>query len=365
MADLKKLASLLNVDIPIETKKENEVQPKPTGQRRRAWLLEQDDQKEQNVASSKGVYDPLIEKGSINQVNQPRLSISPINSIDQPLNQKGAIKEAYTPLLLKFSDLRSNPLKLILFLFDISKDEDGKVTKKITQTKIQKTLNLSRDSARTALRFLLKNKLIERVNYKNGKAGWSQYSIKNELFEEIRIGIDKGSIDPLYYKENHEHQKGFNSSNSILNTTTTEDMANFDIEPLKSLGFAETHLMQLLKHDKVMVEHLQESIYAFAYDLERNKKAPKMPINYFMGIMKNNGVYNPPDGYKSPKQRAIEKLLQNEKEAERQENELIEKYFWKWLSARAEKTGKTIDEWRKHYAQEIWPEKKKELYSSA
>src|SRR5207248_2734873 len=135
--------------------KDNPTNIAPAGQKRRSWLVDAADNKNIESAGQKGV--------------------------DSILNETGAIKGAYKPLSLKFADLRSNPLELILFLYELSKMEKDRITRKLTLKEIQRTLTITRDSARTALRFLLKNKLIERVNFKSGKTGWSQYVIKEHM----------------------------------------------------------------------------------------------------------------------------------------------------------------------------------------
>ena len=46
-------------------------------------------------------------------------------------------------------------------------------------------LGISSDSTRTALRFLLKNNFIIRVQFQAGKNGFSQYEIAKSLYSEF------------------------------------------------------------------------------------------------------------------------------------------------------------------------------------
>ena len=70
---------------------------------------------------------------------------------------------------------------------------------KITLLEMMKNLNLSKDSIRSALRFLLKKGLLERIDFQAGKFGWSKYRLKMELAKELDEAIQKGLIDPFNF----------------------------------------------------------------------------------------------------------------------------------------------------------------------
>jgi hypothetical protein len=85
------------------------------------------------------------------------------------------------------NNLRGNPLKLINLIYLKSKYHDGekRVTPEVRMLELMNELNLSRDSVRTALRFLLKNKIIERVAFRAGRSGYSVYEIELTIFKEL------------------------------------------------------------------------------------------------------------------------------------------------------------------------------------
>jgi len=319
MANLKDIATLLNVE--IKSKEKNIMEPKSLGQKRRSWLIEDNE----NTDNSKGVYRPLNQKGSINPVDQPGLSTGLINRVYQPIEQKGSINQVDQPIYISLSLLRSNPLSIIKLLYSYVQDKKNYITKNTTLSEIMKTLEISRDSARTGLRFLLKNKLIERVDFKEGKSGWSRYQIRKELYEEIEKHPQKGFIDPL----RKNIQKGSNSSSSYyINTTTTEEEKdlNFsssesdyiDIEPLQNHGFSKHHFLQIQKLGKLETAAIQDSIYAFAFDLNNNDKTRVIKgsvINYFMGILRKGVVYAFPENYESPQDEAL-RLYNERKQAQ-------------------------------------------------
>lgn len=352
MASLEKIAALMKVDITDTEKNTNDNNKKSIGQRRRAWLPQDSNISSNETPQQKEAYRPLIEKGSIKPIDKTVLSNPLINLFDQPLKNKGAIKEVDRPLSISLKDLRGNPLKIIRFLFTLINREENNITHRVTMTDALQSLGISKDSARTGFRFLLKNKLIERVNFKIGKKGWSQYQINKSLFEEITDAVLKGSMEPF-------QTKGFNSSGSINKITTTEIQSNklnfmqqeddYDIHPLTAIGFTKTHLGQILKNTDLQFEAIQDSIYAFAFDLEVNNKANVLktaPLNYFMGILRKGMPYAPPSNYESPKERAL-RLFRNSKRRETEqlaiiETELLTITFEKWHAELSEEKKESL-----------------------
>lgn len=328
MAKLEEIAKSLNVKLTTP-KLHSHDEKKVVGYKRRAWLHNEE---------TKGVYGPLNQKGSIDGVDQPLLSTPSIDPVDRPLLEKGSIKGAYKPLLISLQNLRGNPLLIAQCLFELSKFNNEHITKNITQSEIMKILQLSRDSARTGLRFLLKNELIKRVDFQAGKGGWSKYKLKNDLFDELVRAYKKGSIGPI--KKTLE-QKGSNSSGGVnttdLNTTTTncnparelpEGWGAVEYSLLANIGFAQTHLLQLSKLEALDPSIVQDSIYHFAFDLKHNNKAPSIkgdPLNYFMGIVSKRGAYTAPSNYIDPILEAMNSYHKTKEQSEKQKAEVEQK----------------------------------------
>ena len=261
MANLEKIAESLNINLF----KNNLNTHKPTGIKRRAWLPEN------ILPEDKGVYKPLLEKGSINPLEKG--SIDPfqkgsINPIDQPLYDKGSI-DPFKSLNITLEKLRGNPLKIAQYLFERLKDNSNRITDKVTQTDLIKNLGISKDSTKTGMKFLLKTNALKRVDFKIGKGGWSKYKLKDKLFEEFTTAYEKGSIDPF--------QKGsIISSSSYITTTTNNEgqilnkKVNINFESLVHIGFSETQIRQL--NEKNTPDVIQESLNHFAYALKNNPK---------------------------------------------------------------------------------------------
>ena len=336
-------------DIMPEFKIEQEVShdnKTATGRKRRAWLEDNDIspilqkstsiEKEEEIKSPikdmdpKGVYRPLISKGSIDRVHNPHLDLA-----DRPLISKGSIDRVHRPLSLTLADLRSNPLKLIRFLYAIAEIKNNEyITRRVRLKESMQHIDISRDSARTALRFLLKENIIERIDFKPGQAGWSCYKIDRSIGKELENGISKGFIAPFEingFSSLQNGSKGSNSSSNLLNTTTNNidpfDWGNIDISPLEQIGFTDKHLLQV--KTKVNPELVQESINHFAYALHHNPGVKKYekPLAAFIAVLKRGEPWIEPD-YRSAQEIALEKLV-SQKKAERGRLQQLEEESYK------------------------------------
>jgi predicted transcriptional regulator len=322
MANLQKLAALLNTEFP-----EPKTSDKPIGHKRRSWI--QNDYK-----GSIDTIDKLdLSTQSINTVHETGSSTRFIKPVHESGFNKGSINRVDK---LGLKDLRSNPLKLIQFMYEISHLDKHRITPKITLTTIMQTLSLSRDSARTGLRFLLKNNLIERINNKVGKNGWSQYSIKNDLFIELEKAVEAGEIKLV---RNTENEKGSisSSSSSINKTTTTEldEWENIDCKPLSEIGFRAEHLKQLT--EKTTPEIVRESIEHFAWGLRNNGSAAKCAskLGAFISALKRGVPWTEP-ALLERDNIVIQAMIEAKEHKEKERKVAIEELFSEWDSSLSE-----------------------------
>ncbi|RNC76867.1 hypothetical protein DA717_13500 [Piscirickettsiaceae bacterium NZ-RLO2] len=160
---LDELAEKIGVDLS-EKKMPKKNRNKFVAKRRRGWI--EDDNKSQGkiIEKSKSV---LVDK-EVKENKQQALGLT-------------------------FSRLRGNPLNLIFYLHERASSRNF-TTEKITQLEVIDSLNISRESARTALRFLLKNSLITRIDFQAGRSGWSIYSIDEKIFEEISRSRQENNV---------------------------------------------------------------------------------------------------------------------------------------------------------------------------
>lgn len=125
---------------------------------------------------------------------------------------------------------------------------------------------------------------------------------------------------------------------------------------------------------------VQDSIHAFAFDLEENKKKEKLSgplLNFFMGILRKGIPYTPPDNYQPSELRAMRKYLEAKKRIAEQaaaiEQEIQTLEFSEWF-------GKLTQEQKQEFApgikgegpmqkgflrnyfdEKIWPERRENI----
>lgn len=358
MARLDDLLPELKSDISSskEQLKKNESS-KATGKKRRAWLVDSLDEEVLHET-----------KGSLERIDNPLISLR-TPKLDTSIN--GSMNLVYKPVLLGFSDLRSNPLQLFRFLFELAKiAEDGYKTPRVKLRDMMLNIGISKDSARTALRFLLKQKFIERIEFQPGNLGWSRYQLNENISKELERGLSKGSIEPFDVIGNKMVNNTLQSRNEFMDPWDEIEFSN-----LESIGFSKNHLLQI--KNKTTPDIAQESINHFAYSLKHNKKTKEYPnpLATLITVLKRGEAWIEPN-YQSPQELAQLKILEAKK-AELERKKAIEEDIYKialeeWkqtlnqdeiesIAPDLRKRGDPIPPHAKlstYFKENIWPEKK-------
>jgi len=289
---------------------------------------------------------------------------------------------------------------LILFYFDC-KTSRSRETQEISLQHVADSLNIRIGSVKTSIRRLEEKQAIKRIKFKNGRSGWSKYELQEHVYREIMQYETAHKLDTnrlqtrhkLNTQPNTEPDTSAVSSSSLIisnNTTTTSNIIaetklgsewqSIDIKPLANFGFTQTHLSQIAQQQKLSAEVVQNSIYAFAFDLKHNDKAKNLktnPVNYFMGILRNGQPYAPPSNYESPEEEALRLYVERQRELEQRrielENAAIELAFKEWLATLSEEDKNHIlphfvrnlkaeqpklTELKNHFMKEIWVNKR-------
>jgi hypothetical protein len=329
----------------------------PSGKKRRAWLV--------------GSVEDETPKGSMNTIHEP------YSSLDLPMDDnvsKGSMNQVYKPDLLCFADLRSNPLQLFRFLYQlVHNEEDDYKTPRVKLREMMLNINISKDSARTALRFLLKQKFIERIEFQPGNLGWSRYQLNETICHELERGLSKGSLTPFESIGNKVADHG--SRLYIDDSMDLWDEVEFSC--LESIGFNKKHLLQI--KNKTTPDIVQESINHFAYSLKHNKKTKEYPnpLATLIAVLKRGEAWIELN-YQSPHEIAQLKILEIKKaELERKksiEEDLYKMAFDEWkqtlsqdemesLAPDLRKRGDTMPPHAKlstYFKENIWADKKRD-----
>jgi hypothetical protein len=229
---------------------------------------------------------------------------------------------------------------------------------------LAKKINASKESVRVSIKRLQKKNHLIRMTGEKGRYGITKVKIPEfivkkyfNLFDDIPVSLSTydNNLNSEQYRNinGNEYGNTFPISSSYLYKTTTEnslsiEWRNVDIEPLKKFNFTENHLVQIATEFKLQPKVVQNSIYAFAFDMENNNKGKEIdttPVNFFMGILRKVGVYTPPRGYESPQARCMRLYEERMRQEEEIENKAINLAFKNWFK-------NLTDEQKKEYAPE-------------
>jgi hypothetical protein len=215
-------------------------------------------------------------------------------------------------------------------------------------------------------------------------------------------GLNPGSTQGMNHGFNEGdlsqgHNPGFNkTSNQGLNSggypqsppqpsiPLNAGWDSIDPSSLEDIGFGRRQLSQL-QNGELSPEIIQDSINAFAFDLKHNGMQDKIksnPLNFFMGILRNNQPYAAPSNYQDPKMMAMKAYLEQKKvmrdEKKRMEEEMFQLAFEDWSDelddaqceaiipeARYREYPMKEGFLKEHFRKEIWPSRQKGWASGA
>lgn len=311
------------------------------------------------------VDKPGLITTSIDLVYKPDQSTGFINQVENQVDKPQSLNLVYEPSLMTLDKLRGNPLRVIRFLFLAIDNFDEKITRKIQLAEIMQALEITRDSARTGIKFLTKNNLISTMDYQAGLNGWTRYKFQNHIFNEI------WSINQVH---GSGLKSGLSNSNNSNTTTIGDGWEKVDITPLEDNGLTKNSLLQLKNSNTP--EIVQESINHFAFSLQFNErvKSYKDPISALIKILKRGEAWVDPN-YISPQERAVNQILEAKKleqaKLQQVEKELFEIEFLAWRNNLTEMeknqlmpAGLRMPQdvaLSLHFKEKFWPEIKKKL----
>ncbi len=234
-------------------------------------------------------------------------------------------------------------MKVIIYLINsLSKDEQY-ITEKVSVTDIANNAGITRESVKTALKFLKRFELINILYSHTGVHGWTIYKIKKEIIDDfIKQGLNTVSSRAISSNSINLNTTITNNSRSNEISNSVETLNNeqlrwdeIDTTPLEHIGFNKNILQSFI--GKNSPEIVQESIYQFAFGLKNNgdaKKYENNARNVLVGRLRAGHAWTEAK-YKSPKEIAMEQYLARKREEKERrkklEEEIIECDFVEWL----------------------------------
>ncbi len=275
------------------------------------------------------------------------------------------------------------------------------------------SVNTTKRAVKVTLQRLQMKGFLKPINFKNGRGGWTEYEIPDDVFQDVLRTESSNKLATKWQQTSNKVPTQLatqpatslsSSSSSLYNNKTTTtggtepsapaiETTNppptdpkwlaLDITGLTEIGFTQTHLTQVARDGKLTSEIVQDSIRHFAFDLRTNNKAKELrgpALNYFMGILRKGFPYAAPENYSSPEAEAMKTYLESKKaDQERRktlEEALYELEFTNWTQSLSEEEklnlappsgfGGERGQQAKlsvHFRKNVWPELRNTLNS--
>ena len=271
------------------------------------------------------------------------------SQLESKWSQSGVKVESKQP---NYSSLVGLQRAIIFLIYSECQKARSKVTNPLTVEHIKDAINCKKSSIKAAIRRLERKHCISRVAYKNGKGGWSKYTIPDLLFHEM-LHLETGvKVESNWSQSGVKVESKVESSlpvdSSSINITTTNDPETIDCTPLVKFGFDSSHIIQIrrehtLKPELALSDEIiQNSIDAMAFDLKHNNVASRFknpPTTVLVSMLKKGNPYSSitPDKFLTPQQEAMRDYLaaqaKNKSISSELENKSKETAFKDWLSA--------------------------------
>jgi DNA-binding MarR family transcriptional regulator len=276
-----------------------------------------------------------------------QLTTEPRTKLKQSSN-----KVATNPSLEAITGLQRDAL---FFIYENCRYAGSKTSTPIAIKNLAEAIKCSVRTARVTIQRIEKKGYVTRLEYKDGRGGWTKYQLPNEIYSQLLF--DRSSNKAATNLEQSGNKvaaqptaevatKGLSSSSSLSSSLEKELTAtNLDLvgewrsiqtpNALRSIGFGESQIRQICEAQKLTPEVVQSSLDHYAYDLSQGKKINSSPLGYIVSILKFRGEPYISSAYLKEEAREIaEYMAQVEKTRSAKEAMLqhqLETQFEEWF----------------------------------
>jgi len=232
----------------------------------------------------------------------------------------GQTKDKLRTKHLPFSACVGVQRRLLLFLFEACQSASGRQTDKISLECLCEACKITPHTARKSTQRLEMKNLLRRIEFKNGRSGWTRYELPDEVFQDIlreavedKLRTKLGQTeDKLETKLETKLRTNPSSSSSYINnnfkpTTTAETRAceedvwspeDVDYSMLTEIGFGRSQVLQL-RSLGIPFDVVQRSLVYFEFEYRHTPsgKTIQEPLGLLMKRMRQNGCWEAPEEY--------------------------------------------------------------------
>jgi hypothetical protein len=248
-----------------------------------------------------------------------------------------------------FATLRGVQRKVVLFLFENTLSNRSKSTGPIAIEHLALSCETSINTAKVSIKRLKKEGLVEKVEFGNGRGGWTRYalpdSVFNEILQERNLGTNsvhtgyRPGIQPGTQLSTSGPSSSSLEKEDLLKTTTQEtlpqDWEEIDYSFLAGdpIRFGKRDLVTVYKLGTFKAQDIQNTLREFHFDITHNKK--QYGRGALFGVLRKGNLWLAA-GYESEEDRAIReqvKILQARTSSRQELREKLEELqFQEWVS---------------------------------
>ena len=190
---------------------------------------------------------------------------------------------------------------IVIYLYENCKIALGRTTTPIALENISTSLKTSSGSIKTTLQRLESKKIINRIEFKNGRGGWSRYELSEDIYREL-LQYDTGNKLATKWQQTDNKvgtepttkpatRPPYSSSNDLYNKETTNTAAEVLIIPenLRRFGVSVVNLQNLIAAEKTTLEIVTKSLSALSFDVENGKTGNL--ANILFGVLGSGREY--------------------------------------------------------------------------
>jgi hypothetical protein len=272
-------------------------------------------------------------------------------------------------------------------------------TERLPIERISQSARTSVQSAKVTIRRLEMTLLIKRLEYKNGRGGWTIYELPNHVHSYLRLDETRNKLGANWEQSSNKlgaqpvTQPGTSSSSSSRNLlikepTTTQAMdpfANIDLGPAQSFGIAASVLARCVElYPVLQPEQLESLVYRFAEFAKDPKNRVQNARGFFISLAEQASKGQIPlDHIETPDERLMRLFITRQQEAKARrvdiEQAALEFECEAWLesltpemkltlvpetSLLKQGTGAHQAMLKQHFAETVWPVRRNEILAS-
>ena len=231
-----------------------------------------------------------------------------------------------------FSTLVGLQRKIIVFIFHATTSARAFTTGPITLEHLSDSCESSTSSVKKTLQRLENKAFLKRVEFKNGRGGWTKYELHTNVFQELlrngtrdKLETNRGQTEDKVGTQPRTQPRTSPPSSSrdllIKETTTTKSspensdwMATIDFGPVQSSGITRSVLarcLELYPNLATQPEALEQLVFRFGEYLKMPQTKIKNARGFFIGLAEQlSKGQTPLDHIETPEEQLLKELVE-------------------------------------------------------